>query len=91
MRNRFPHPGMNKARENCGEFQLAELGRNCWLIACNGRPIAGAVLSSFRAAADYAAALAEASGAAMFRMTVTSAPHRAPHRSFQRQKLPVPV
>src|SRR5882724_13688613 len=46
----------NRRAERCDEFTLAQVGTRCWLVACNGRLIAGALLSSLRAAVEYAAA-----------------------------------
>jgi len=48
--------------ERCDEFILAQVGARCWLVACNGRLIAGALLSSLRAAIEYASAIAEGNG-----------------------------
>ena len=36
------------------DFVLAQVGAQCWLVACDGRVIAGALLSSIRAAIEYA-------------------------------------
>lgn len=55
------------------EFVLAQVGARCWIVACNGRLITGALLSSLRAAIDYATALAEGSGAGRFHLRVVAA------------------
>ena len=55
------------------EFVLAQVGARCWLVSCNGRLIAGALLSSLRAAIDYATAIAEGSGRSRFHMRVVAA------------------
>jgi hypothetical protein len=51
-------------------FILRKLHRGCWVVACDGRWIAGAVLSSLPAAAAYAGDIAAASGWHHFLMTV---------------------
>jgi hypothetical protein len=56
--------------EHDDEFVLTQVGARCWLVACNGRLIAGALLSSLRAATEYAAAIAEGSGRTRFHMRV---------------------
>lgn len=43
-------------------FIVRQLGRSSWVVACDGRWIAGAVLSSLPAAAAYAGEIAAASG-----------------------------
>lgn len=43
-------------------FVIRKLHRGCWVVACEGRLIAGAVLSSLPAAAAYAGEIAQASG-----------------------------
>lgn len=43
-------------------FVIRKLHRGCWVVACEGRLIAGAVLSSLPAAAAYAGEVAQASG-----------------------------
>lgn len=43
-------------------FVIRQLHRGCWVVACEGRWIAGAVLSSLPAAAAYAGEIAAASG-----------------------------
>jgi hypothetical protein len=53
-------------------FVLRKLHRGCWVIACDGRWIAGAVLSSLPAAAAYAGEIAAASGWQNFLLTVVS-------------------
>jgi len=53
-------------------FVLRKLHRGCWVIACDGRWIAGAVLSSLPAAAAYAGEIAAASGLQNFLLTVVS-------------------
>lgn len=55
------------------EFVLARLGKGCWVVACQGRVIGGAVLSSLPAAAAYAADIAHAYGAHNFLLTVVEA------------------
>lgn len=60
-----------------GEFTLAQLGRGCWVVAYQGRFIAGAVLSSLPAAAAYAAEIAHAFGRHNFLLTVVEAGRRA--------------
>lgn len=62
-------------RERCDEFVLAQVGARCWLVACNGHLIAGALLSSLRAAIDYATAVAEGSGKPRFHLRVVPAAH----------------
>lgn len=57
-----------KARSN--EFLLAKLGKSCWVVAYQGRMIAGAVLTSLPAAAAYASDLANAFGIHKFLLTV---------------------
>ena len=57
------------------EFVLAQVSDRCWLVAYNGRLIAGALLSSLRAAIDYAAAVAEGSGRPRFHLRVIPAGH----------------
>lgn len=52
------------------EFVLTQVGQRCWLVACNGRLIAGALLSSLRSAIEYATALAEGSGQRRFHLRV---------------------
>jgi hypothetical protein len=59
--------------EGPDEFILAQVGTRCWLVACNGRVIAGALLSSLRAATDYATAVAEGSGHGRFHLRVVPA------------------
>jgi hypothetical protein len=44
------------------QFILRQLNRGSWVVGCNGRWIAGAVLSSLPAAAAYAGEIAAASG-----------------------------
>ena len=61
--------------ERADEFVLAQVGARCWLVACNGRLITGALLSSLRAAIDYAAAVAEGSGCPKFHLRVVPAGH----------------
>jgi len=51
-------------------FILRKLHRGCWVVACDGRWIAGAVLSSLPAAAAYAGDIAAASGWHHFLLTV---------------------
>ena len=60
----MPRHHRNKQRrpESCDEFVLAQVGARCWLVACNGRVITGALLSSLHAATEYASALAEGNG-----------------------------
>jgi hypothetical protein len=53
-------------------FILHKLHRGCWVIACDGRWIAGAVLSSLPAAAAYAGEIAAASGFQNFLLTVVA-------------------
>src|SRR5262249_13615387 len=60
--------------ERCDEFILTQVGTRCWLVACNGHLIAGALLSSLRAAREYAAAIAEGSGH-RFHLHVVPATH----------------
>jgi len=55
------------------EFVLAQVGARCWIVACNGRLIVGALLSSLRAAIDYATAIAEGSGRPHFHLRVVAA------------------
>jgi hypothetical protein len=52
---------------------LAQVGTRCWLVACNGKLIAGALLSSLRSAIDYATAIAEGNGRRRFHMRVVAA------------------
>ncbi|HUL67156.1 MAG TPA: hypothetical protein VLW55_21350 [Burkholderiaceae bacterium] len=59
--------------EKCDEFILAQVGARCWLVACNGRVIAGALLSSLRAAIEYATAVAEGGGQGHFYLRVVPA------------------
>jgi len=61
--------------DRCDEFVLAQIGARCWLVACNGHVIAGALLSSLRAATEYAAAVAEGSGRPRFHLRVVPASH----------------
>lgn len=61
--------------ERCDEFVLAQVGTRCWLVACNGHVIAGALLSSLRAAREYAMAIAEGSGQAQFHLRVLPGSH----------------
>jgi len=67
------HRRDNRRAERCDEFTLAQVGTRCWLVACNGRLIAGALLSSLRAAIEYAAAVAEGSGHRHFHLRVVRA------------------
>jgi hypothetical protein len=53
-------------------FILRKLHRGCWVVACDGRWIAGAVLSSLPAAAAYAGEIAAASGFQNFLLTVVA-------------------
>lgn len=55
------------------EFVLAQVGTRCWLVAYNGRLIAGALLSSLRSAIEYATAIAEGNGRPRFHMRVVAA------------------
>lgn len=69
-----PRTNTNDRRvEACDEFILAQVGARCWLVACNGRLIAGALLSSLRAAIEYATAVAEGSGQGRFHLRVVPA------------------
>jgi hypothetical protein len=71
-----PRTNTNDRRlETCDEFILAQVGASCWLVACNGRLIAGALLSSLRAAIEYASAVAEGSGHGRFHVRVVPATH----------------
>lgn len=63
----------NNRFEPDDEFVLAQVGARCWLVACNGRLIAGALLSSLRSAVEYATAIAESSGRPRFHMHVVPA------------------
>jgi hypothetical protein len=54
------------------QFILHKLHRGCWIVACDGKWIAGAVLSSLPAAAAYAGEIAAASGWHNFLMKVAS-------------------
>ncbi len=56
--------------ESDDEFVLTQVGQRCWLVAYNGRLIAGALLSSLRAAIEYATAVAEGSGRPRFHLRV---------------------
>jgi len=53
-------------------FVIRQLHRGCWVVACEGRWIAGAVLSSLPAAAAYAGEIARASGWPNFLMSVAA-------------------
>jgi len=66
MRN---HPSRQTRPVN---FVLRKLHNGCWVVACDGRWIAGAILSSLPAAAAYAAAIATASGWHNFLLTVVA-------------------
>ena len=57
------------------EYVIAHVKPRCWLVGCNGKFIAGAVLSSFRAAADYVSAIAEGTGSARFRVRLMETVH----------------
>lgn len=59
--------------EPTDEFVLAQVGTRCWLVAYNGRLIAGALLSSLRSAIEYATAFAEGNGQRRFHMRVVAA------------------
>jgi hypothetical protein len=63
----------NQSNARRTEFTLARLGKGCWVVAYQGRMIAGAVLSSLPAAAAYAADLAHAFGRQNFLLTVVEA------------------
>jgi hypothetical protein len=66
--------GRNRLRsERFDEFVLAQVGARCWLVACNGRLIAGALLSSLHGAIEYATAVAEGSGCPKFNLRVVPA------------------
>lgn len=65
--------GQDQRFEPDDEFVLAQVGTRCWLVACNGHLIAGALLSSLRSAIDYATAIAEGSGRSRFHMRVVAA------------------
>jgi len=67
--------GQCQRAERCDEFILAQVGTRCWLVACNGRLITGALMSSLRAAIEYATAVAEGSGHARFHLRVIPATH----------------
>lgn len=54
-------------------FILRQLHKGCWVVGCEGRWIAGAVLSSLPAAAAYAADIAAASGWKNSLLTVVAA------------------
>jgi len=69
------HKGNEQRSERFNEFVLAQVSDRCWLVAYNGRLIAGALLSSLRAAIDYASALAEESGRPRFHLRVIPAGH----------------
>jgi hypothetical protein len=72
----MPTQSRNDQRsERFDEFVLAQVGARCWLVACNGRLITGALLSSLRAAIDYATAVAEGSGCPKFQLRVVPAAH----------------
>lgn len=72
----MPRPSANNERpDRCDEFVLAQVGARCWLVACNGKLITGALLSSLRAAIDYASALAEGSGGSRFHLRVVPGAH----------------
>lgn len=64
-----------KRSADCDEFVLAQVGNRCWLVACNGRLITGALLSSLRSAIEYATAVAEGSGHPRFHLRVVPAVH----------------
>lgn len=53
-------------------FVVRQLHRGCWVVACEGRWIAGAVLSSLPAAAAYAGEIARASGWPNFLLSVAA-------------------
>lgn len=57
------------------EFVLTQVGNRCWLVACNGRLIVGALLSSLRAAIEYASAVAEGNGRRRFHLRVVATGH----------------
>ena len=72
----MPTPSRNNQRsERFDEFVLAQVGARCWLVACNGHLIKGALLSSLRAAIDYATAVAEGNGCPRFHLRVVPAVH----------------
>jgi hypothetical protein len=54
-------------------FMLRQLHKGCWVVGCEGRWIAGAVLSSLPAAAAYAGEIAAASGWKNVLLTVVAA------------------
>jgi len=57
-------------------FVVRRLHRGCWVVACEGRWIAGAVLSSLPAAAAYAGEIARASGWSNFLLSVAASSGR---------------
>ena len=61
---------VESARSPRYRFLLAQVGRNCWVVACNGRLIRGAALSSLRAATDYVAQIATDGGRGEFDLRV---------------------
>lgn len=81
MRNEKSSPlGRSAAARRRGvkpvHFVLRQLHRGCWVVACEGRWIAGAVLSSLPAAAAYAGEIARASGWPNFLLSVASSSGR---------------
>jgi hypothetical protein len=60
-----------------GKFIVSQIHKGCWIVGCNGRWIAGAVLSSLPAAAAYAADIAAASGWKSYLLTVVAAGRHA--------------
>ena len=61
------------ASDRKANFVLARLGKGCWVVAYQGKLIAGAVLSSLPAAAAYASNIAHAFGQQDFLLTVVEA------------------
>ena len=64
------HQPVGTERSPRYRFLLAQVGRNCWVVACNGRLIKGAALSSLRAATDYVAQIATVGGRGEFDLRV---------------------
>lgn len=61
-RQRSTRASARRAATRPVHFVIRKLHRGCWVVACEGRLIAGAVLSSLPAAAAYAGEIAQASG-----------------------------
>lgn len=71
-RQRRPTGSARRAAARPVHFVIRQLHRGCWVVACEGRLIAGAVLSSLPAAAAYAGEIAQASGWSKVLLSVAS-------------------